>query len=351
MTIRLPIPGGDNGTWGDILNSFLDVSHNSDGTIKDSAIGSSQLQAGSVTITQLDSTVQSTLSKADGSVQSVNSIIPDSSGAINLTATDVNADTLGSASTAQINAQAYADSHFPPLSTTYTQSPEQLSLFSGSFPEADGDLTLSYWRVTENTGDASTHISQGYNIGVNEPAKSDEPSLYLDIERFHNSTTSETFWNAGILWQEGSNPTLVNLGGNRILPLSIQMTAGGASGSGTPRVLFQVGQAALEGSVFTVADTANNTMLRLGKSVLTGASLAAWSFYTHILAESGNSVVIGTSALSLTATSGHLHIPTCAGQPTGAPSVWGSSVPLVFDTVNNKLWIYTSGSWKGTTVA
>jgi len=31
---RLPIPGGDNGTWGDILNNFLRIAHNPDGTLK-----------------------------------------------------------------------------------------------------------------------------------------------------------------------------------------------------------------------------------------------------------------------------------------------------------------------------
>ena len=31
---RLPIPGGDEGTWGDILNNFLSIEHNSDGTQK-----------------------------------------------------------------------------------------------------------------------------------------------------------------------------------------------------------------------------------------------------------------------------------------------------------------------------
>lgn len=31
---QLPTPGGDEGTWGTILNSFLEVSHNSDGTLK-----------------------------------------------------------------------------------------------------------------------------------------------------------------------------------------------------------------------------------------------------------------------------------------------------------------------------
>lgn len=34
MTARLPIPGGDDGNWGDILNEFLNVGHNSDGTLK-----------------------------------------------------------------------------------------------------------------------------------------------------------------------------------------------------------------------------------------------------------------------------------------------------------------------------
>ena len=31
---RLPIPGSDNGTWGTLLNEYLDVEHNSDGTLK-----------------------------------------------------------------------------------------------------------------------------------------------------------------------------------------------------------------------------------------------------------------------------------------------------------------------------
>lgn len=31
---RLPVPGSDSGTWGTILNDFLSVEHNSDGTLK-----------------------------------------------------------------------------------------------------------------------------------------------------------------------------------------------------------------------------------------------------------------------------------------------------------------------------
>lgn len=45
MVARLPTPGGDDGDWGDILNTFLEVSLNSDGTIQPTAL----TQAGGVT--------------------------------------------------------------------------------------------------------------------------------------------------------------------------------------------------------------------------------------------------------------------------------------------------------------
>jgi hypothetical protein len=31
---RLPIPGRDEGNWGEILNNYLKIAHNSDGTLK-----------------------------------------------------------------------------------------------------------------------------------------------------------------------------------------------------------------------------------------------------------------------------------------------------------------------------
>lgn len=43
---RLPTPGQDEGQWGDILNDFLAQVHNTDGTIKDNAIGIEALNVG-----------------------------------------------------------------------------------------------------------------------------------------------------------------------------------------------------------------------------------------------------------------------------------------------------------------
>ncbi len=51
---RLPIPGKDDGAWGDILNEYLNVVHNTDGTLKD----------GTVSMTTLDASTQTAISQS-----------------------------------------------------------------------------------------------------------------------------------------------------------------------------------------------------------------------------------------------------------------------------------------------
>jgi len=40
---RLPTPGSDEGTWGTVLNAFLLISHNADGTLRDGVVSASNL--------------------------------------------------------------------------------------------------------------------------------------------------------------------------------------------------------------------------------------------------------------------------------------------------------------------
>ena len=58
---------------------------------------------------------------------------------------------------------------------------------------------------------------------------------------------------------------------------------------------------------------------------------------------------IGQGTLATTATTGFGFLPTCAGIPTGVPIAQTGYVPMVFDTTNNKIWIY-NGAWKGVVV-
>ena len=60
----------------------------------------------------------------------------------------------------------------------------------------------------------------------------------------------------------------------------------------------------------------------------------------------GGVVINGSgAALATTATAGFLHIPSCAGAPTGVPTLYTGAVPMVFDTTDSKLYIYTGGAW------
>lgn len=51
---RLPVPGQDDGTWGDVLNDFLSQVHAPDGELKTDAVSSDTLQNGSVTSAVLE---------------------------------------------------------------------------------------------------------------------------------------------------------------------------------------------------------------------------------------------------------------------------------------------------------
>jgi hypothetical protein len=147
---RLPNPGSDDNTWGDILNSFLEVAHNPDGSLLPSAlttagaatatdlsakytkpsagipasdldsstqsiinavtakytkpssgilgtdiasstITAANIAASTITTAQLDTPTNTALAKASSSVQSVNTRTPNGSGAVTLTASDVSA--------------------------------------------------------------------------------------------------------------------------------------------------------------------------------------------------------------------------------------------------------------------
>src|SRR5487761_1340357 len=79
MANRLPIVGGDDGYWGAILNDFLNVSHNPDGTLIPSAVS------------------------AAGAITSINGKTGSS---VTLGPGDVGADPSGAATTAQANAKA-----------------------------------------------------------------------------------------------------------------------------------------------------------------------------------------------------------------------------------------------------
>jgi len=61
----------------------------------------------------------------------------------------------------------------------------------------------------------------------------------------------------------------------------------------------------------------------------------------------GGVMVCGSAILATTATDGFLYIPHCQGTPTGVPTSYTGTSPLVFDVTNDIIYVY-HGSWIGT---
>lgn len=68
-----------------------------------------------------------------------------------------------------------------------------------------------------------------------------------------------------------------------------------------------------------------------------------------MISGTGN-IVPGSGALATNATDGFLYLPTCAGAPTGTPTTYSGRSAHVYDTSNNKLYVYNSG-WKSVTLS
>ena len=82
---RLPVPGSDDGEWGEVLNDYLLQSHDSTGKLKDNTVTTSHLQDGAVSGTKLSTAVQNSLIRASNAVVSVNGTSPDSNGNLSIT--------------------------------------------------------------------------------------------------------------------------------------------------------------------------------------------------------------------------------------------------------------------------
>jgi hypothetical protein len=88
-----------------------------------------------------------------------------------------------------------------------------------------------------------------------------------------------------------------------------------------------------------------------GKVLLYGGASGSIEFLTsnpsavRLAIDVAGNVELGTAALATTATNGFLYIPTCAGPPTGVPTVKTGRVPIVFDTVNLKMYVRPGGAW------
>lgn len=139
MTTRLPTPGADPGNWGEILNDFLLVAHNADGTIKTPGIGdyigvycTQSIDTAAYTNIEWQGTTVTRGSSLTWSASSANSVKVSTSGvyAINLMSRwDDSTDTTGSYRWLQINAACgFYTQESGPSSTDTVETIQSLQL-------------------------------------------------------------------------------------------------------------------------------------------------------------------------------------------------------------------------------
>jgi len=82
-----------------------------------------------------------------------------------------------------------------------------------------------------------------------------------------------------------------------------------------------------------------------------------WNTSTSVIHNEGlgtgadGSIAFNDAALATSATKGFVMIPSCAGVPSGVPAdIPTGQIPMVWDSTNLKLYVYTGGAWKSSPV-
>lgn len=269
---RLPVPGSDQGSWGQILNDYLLQVHEADGTLKPGSVTAATISDGTITETKLASAVQTKLnSGGGGAVTSVNG----RTGAVTLTRTDVGL--------------ANADN------TSDANKPVSVAVQAALNAKANTTHTHIIADVT------------GLQTALN--GKVDAASLTLDS--LNDVTASGATDGQSLVFNAGTwGPASVGTGGTVVDATS--------SVKGVVQLAGDLGGTAAAPTVPGLANKANTTITITGASSLTGGGSLAANRTLSLVNDSatpGNNYYYGTNG---SGSKGFYAIPA-----TGDPTVGG----------------------------
>lgn len=93
-----------------------------------------------------------------------------------------------------------------------------------------------------------------------------------------------------------------------------------------------------------VQDNAGKWVLYTGSGLTDGSTINTASYQRLTVDGTGN-IIPGTGALATNATMGFSYIETCPGTPTGVPTAATGRSAMVWDSTNDKLYVY-DGGWQ-----
>ena len=356
---RLPIPGQDDGTWGDILNAYLSVSLASDGTLNPNVVGSSQLANNAVTNAQLDGSTQAILASVANKYVKPGGGIPGSDIATGtITASNLSGSVQNNLTSASTAVQLGGD--LGGSNTVPTVAKLQGTTLNGSSP-ADGqvltystgasawvpgtpstttvnDATTSSKGIVELTGDlggtassptiVSTHLSSA--LPFNQGGTGSTTQNFVDLTTGQSVGGVKTFTSAPVVPSSSFPESAVT---NLTTDLSAKVTKAGDTMTGKLTVpSFQVtGGSPTSGQVLT-ADSSGNAAW--GTPVAGAQALAATAIKTSAYgAAAGDFVPVDTTSGAVTIT-----LPTAPADKTRV------GVKLITQALTNAVTIAAGGS-------
>ena len=167
------------------------------------------------------------------------------------------------------------------------------------------------------------------NVATASMTGTDQVGLYVNQASSTAATGSITGYQVSLVQADGITTSYL-----------LNFSAGGcAKGSGSTLTRFVNYFGGNSGTQATNNAWATDNLAFTGNWVLNFTSTRSSKF-------SGSLVCAGS--LATNATDGFLYIPSCAGTPSGTPTSQTGTVAMVYDTTNNKLYVY-NGAWKGGT--
>lgn len=160
---RLPIPGSDENTWGDVLNDFLAVSHDTGGAIKPNAVSSSAIQDNSVSGVKIqdDSVTEAKLNSGSGADGQVLTKDSGSSGGFAWTSVAGSPDaTTSTKGLVQLSGDLGGTAASPTVPALASKANSSTTISAGTGLTGGGDLSANR-TISANVGTGAGTLAAG----------------------------------------------------------------------------------------------------------------------------------------------------------------------------------------------